>query len=72
MAAQLVIEPTQHLLATQHDRDVAAEAAQQAREFERDVAAALHDDAARLLAPVEELVRARRQVGPGNVLRHQR
>ncbi len=70
--AHLVVEATQYALATQHDGHVGAEAPQQAGELERDVAGTLHHHAARLLGPIEQIVRTRGELATGDRGHHLR
>ncbi len=61
--ADLLVEAAQHLVAAMHHGDLGAETGEQAGEFQRDIAAALDDDACRLRLQMEHLVGGDAEVG---------
>ena len=66
MRAHVVVEPAQDVVAAIDQRHVAAEAGEDAGEFQRDVAAALDQDALRLLLQVKHLVGGDHVLDAGN------
>ena len=69
--AEIVVEPVQQILAPDDLDDLASEAAEDAGELDRDIAAADDDDAARQFRQIERLVRRDHVLDAGNV-RHGR
>ncbi len=70
MAAHVVVEAAQNLIAAVNHDDVGAQTGKQRGEFERDVAAALDDDPARQFLQIERLVRGDGESGAGNLRPH--
>jgi hypothetical protein len=68
--ADVVVKAAQDLVAAVNERHVGAEAAEQAGEFRRDVAAALDHDPPRQLGKLKRLVRGDRVLRAGNERQH--
>ena len=69
MRAHVVVEAAQDVVAAIDQRHVGAEACKDAGEFQRDVAAALDQDALRLLLKVKHLVGGDHVLDAGNLRR---
>ena len=70
MGADIVVEPAQDVLAAIDQRDLRAEPGEDAGELDRDIAAALDQDALRQLGQMKRFVRRNDMLDPGDARAH--